>query len=99
MAWGKLQPMEAAITVTAWSDNIFTGTCSPKMGTIDIGDPDDGDPEDAGSTRRGIPNTRRYAASCRPISKNDRFATLPQGGSPPSPYTSVAGLAPDMAIS
>jgi hypothetical protein len=45
--------MEAAIKVTARSDNIFTGTCSPKMGTIDIGDPEDGDPEDAGSTRAG----------------------------------------------
>jgi hypothetical protein len=39
--------MEAAITVTARSDDIFTGTCSPKMGTIDVGDPEDGDPEDA----------------------------------------------------
>jgi hypothetical protein len=39
--------------VTARSDNIFTGACSPKMGTIDIGDPERGDPEDAGSTSRG----------------------------------------------
>jgi hypothetical protein len=30
---------------------------------------------------RGIPNTKRYSASCRPISKNDRFASLLQGGS------------------
>jgi hypothetical protein len=45
--------MVAAIMVTARSDNIFTGACSPKMGTIDIGDPERGDPEDAGSTSRG----------------------------------------------
>jgi hypothetical protein len=66
-AWGKVQPMAAAIMVTARSDNIFTGTCSPKMGTIDVGDPEDGDPDDGGSARLGIRNTRRYAASGRPI--------------------------------
>src|SRR5580704_6886211 len=98
-AWGKVQPMVAAIMVTARSDNIFTGACSPKMDTIDIGDREHGDPDDAGSTRRGIPNTKRYAASCRPISENDRFARLPQGGLPSSRSTSIAGLAPDMAIS
>jgi len=69
------------------------------MGTIDIGDPEDGDPDDGGSTRLGIRNTRRYAASGRPISKNDRFATLLQGGSPSSLYTSISGLAADMATS
>src|SRR6516165_9565943 len=53
-AWGTVQPIVAAIMVTARSDNIFTGACSPKMGTIDIGDPERGDPEDAGSTSRGI---------------------------------------------
>jgi hypothetical protein len=92
--------MVAAIMVTARSDNIFTGACSPKMGTIDIGDPERGDPEDAGSTRRGIPNTKRYSASCRPIYQNDRFASLLQGGSAIIVQcTSIVGLAPVMAIS
>jgi hypothetical protein len=45
--------MAAAIMVTARSDIIFTGTCSPKMDTIDIGNRE-GDPDDAGPTKHGI---------------------------------------------
>jgi hypothetical protein len=89
--------MVAAIMVTARSDNIFTGACSPKMGTIDIGDPERGpktlDPQVVD------PNTKRYSASCRPISENDRFTRLLQGGSAIIQSTSIVGLAPDMAIS
>jgi hypothetical protein len=38
--------MVAAIMVTARSDVIFTGTCSPKMDTIDTGGREDGDAEE-----------------------------------------------------
>jgi len=68
------------------------------MGTIDIGDPERGDPEDGGSTRARDPEQQAIFGEL-PISKNDRFASLLQGGSTIIQSTSTVGVASDMAIS